>query len=160
VATIAIPNLPRGAKDNVKRLETVADVLERERNSVIEEWLRLVNYVPELTTIPLSDAQRTGHLCSLLDDLITRLRLGRNARPSICTAAGTHGNMRLAQGYSVSMLVEESRIFEVCLFRTLYLHRNTLIQSEALSDVMSIADEADKHLREAVRSFTTVRAAA
>jgi hypothetical protein len=33
----------------------------------------------------------------------------------------------------VSMLVEESRIFEVCTFRTLHLHQGNLNQSEALS---------------------------
>jgi hypothetical protein len=35
-----------GAKDKMKIPKTAAVILERERNSVIEEWLRRVNSVP------------------------------------------------------------------------------------------------------------------
>jgi hypothetical protein len=150
----------RGAKNQGKILETVAVILERERNSVIEEWLRRANSVPALTAIPLSDAERTQHLPSVFDDLIRRLRnLDQNARARICHAR-THGKMRFAQGYSVDMLVEESRIFEVSTFMTLHLHQNELIQSQALLDVMTIADEADNQLKEAVQSFIAAGAAA
>jgi hypothetical protein len=138
----------------VKILTTAAVILGRERNSVIEEWLRRANGDRVLTTIPLSDAERMAHLPSLLNDLIGRLRnLGRNAQPTTCTGAGSHGRMRFAQGYSVAMLVEESKIFEVSTFMTLHLHQSELIQSQALLDVMIIADEADKQLEETVRSF-------
>jgi hypothetical protein len=144
-----------GAKDRVKVkiLNTAAVILERERNSVIEEWLWRVNSAPALTTIPLSDAERTGHLPSLLDDLISRLRDFDQKQPSTCTGADMHGKIRFAQGYSVSMLVEESKIFEVSTFMALHLHQSELIQSRALLDVMIIADEADKQLEETVRSF-------
>jgi hypothetical protein len=53
----------------------VAEVLERELEPTITEWLRRVNLVPELTAITLSDADRTGHLPKLYSDLISRLRL-------------------------------------------------------------------------------------
>jgi hypothetical protein len=140
--------------------KTAAVILERERNCVIEEWLRRVNSAPALTTIPLSDAERTGHLPSLLDDLIRRLQnLGRK-QPTICTGADLHGKMRFAQGYSVPMLVEESQIFEASTFLTLHLHQSELIQSQALLDVITIADEADKQLEETVRSFMDLHAAA
>lgn len=134
-------------------LESVAVILERESSFVIEEWLRRVNRVPELATIPLSNAQRTCHLPGLFDDVVSRLRLGGNVQTSTCMSAQTHGNLRFAQGYSLPMLVEESRLFEVCTFSTLHLHRSNLIQSEALSDVVTIADEADRQLAEAVRGF-------
>ena len=35
---------------------SVADILERELEPTIKEWLRRVNLVPELTDIKLSDA--------------------------------------------------------------------------------------------------------
>jgi hypothetical protein len=38
---------------------SVADILERELQPTIKEWLRRVNLVPELTGIPLSDEDRT-----------------------------------------------------------------------------------------------------
>jgi hypothetical protein len=44
----------------VTKLKTVADILEREIEPTIKEWLRQVNLVPELTKISLSDQDRTA----------------------------------------------------------------------------------------------------
>jgi hypothetical protein len=144
----------------VKAAVSVAFLLERERDSTINEWLKRVNLVAELTKIPLSDTNRTGHLPKLFDDLLSRLRRGRDAQPIISIAAAAHGNERFQQGYSPSMLVEESRIFQVSTFSTLHLHQRELEQSDVLLDVITIADEADRQLTETVRSFMTALAAA
>jgi hypothetical protein len=101
-----------------KTVASVADILEREIEPTIKEWLRRVNLVPELTGIPLSDADRTGHLPKLYFDLISRLRLAKDTHPAISIAAAAHGQIRRAQGYSASMLIEESRVFQVATFRT------------------------------------------
>jgi hypothetical protein len=100
----------------------VAVILERDLAFTIKEWLKLVKLVPDLTNIPLSDSDRTGHLPKLFDDLLCRLRRGRDVQPIISIAAAVHGNVRFEQGYSASMLVEESRIFQVSTFSTLHLH--------------------------------------
>jgi hypothetical protein len=80
----------------------VADVLERELEPTIKEWLRRVNLVPELTAVTLSDADRTGHLPKLYSDLISRLRLVEDSYPPISVAAAVHGRKRRVQGYSTS----------------------------------------------------------
>jgi len=138
-----------------EKARSVADMLERELDLTVKEWLRRVNLVPELTDIPLSDADRTGHLPKLYFDLISRLRLAKDAPPPISIAAAAHGEVRRAQGYSPAMLIEESRIFEVVTFRTLHLHHRELDRKRLLLDVMVIADETDAQLMEAVRSLTT-----
>jgi len=144
----------------LKAVESVAVVLERELSSTIAEWLRCVNLIPELANIALSDADRTGHLPQLFKDLIARLRLDRDAEPPFSIAAAEHGKARFAQGYSVSMLVEESRIFQVSTFGTLHVHQSKLDQDKVLLDVMVIADEADRQLTQSVSSFMAARAAA
>ena len=106
----------------MKTVNSVAVILEREHNSMIEEWLSRVNLSPDLTAVPLSDAERTDHLPKLFDELISRLRLGRDAQPRISIVAGAHGEVRFAQGYSASMLVDESQIFQVSTFSKLHLH--------------------------------------
>jgi hypothetical protein len=140
--------------------DSVAAILEQELGSSIKEWLKQVNRVPELARIKLSDANRTGHLPQLFKDVIFRLRLARNVEPSLSMAASTHGRTRFEQGYSVSMLIEESRIFQVTTFGTLHVHQNKLDQSQVILDVMIIADEADRQLTDAVRSFMSAKAAA
>jgi hypothetical protein len=133
---------------------SVADVLERELEPTIKEWLRRVNLVPELAHTPLSDVDRMDHLPRLYHDLICRLRLGKDAKRLISTAAAMHGEIRYAQGYSAAMLVEESRVFQVATFGTLYRYESELDQNQVLLDVMVIADEVDAQLTEAVRSLT------
>jgi hypothetical protein len=137
----------------LKKVVTVADILERELNPTIKEWLRRVNLVPALTKIPLSDADRTGHLPKLYRDLISRLRLAKDAESPISVAAADHGKMRLAQGYSPAMVIEESRVFQVATFNTLHLHQNELDSTTVLAAAMVIADEVDAQLMETVRSL-------
>jgi hypothetical protein len=60
---------------NVGVKSSVADILERDLEDVIREWLFRVEAEPELTAIPLRVDDRTGHLPQLLRDVIVRLRL-------------------------------------------------------------------------------------
>jgi len=137
-----------------EKSDSVAAILERELEPTIKEWLRRVNLVPELLQIPLSDKDRTRHLPAMFRELIFRLRLPNDAHRPIYVTAGAHGQRRKAQGYSPSMLVEESRIFQVVTFQTLHLHHSELDQIRLLPDVIVIADEADSQLREAVHVLT------
>src|ERR1700722_6128024 len=43
-------------------VENVADILERELQTVTDEWLARVEKEPDLTHIPLNYEERTGHL--------------------------------------------------------------------------------------------------
>jgi hypothetical protein len=137
----------------LKKLASVADVLEREIEPTIKEWLTRVKMVPELVQLPLSDTERTGHLRELFQDLICRLRLVNDTRPPLSTSAAAHGEMRRAQGYSAAMVIDESRAFQVATFSTLHLHQDELDQNRMLLDVIVIADEVDAQLMETVRSL-------
>ena len=136
----------------------MADILEREVEPTIKEWLRRVNLVPELTDIQLSDAERTGHLPKLFHDLICRLRRVKDA-PPLSAAAAAHGLVRCGQGYSAPMLVDESRVLQVVTFGTLHLHQDELDHDHMLSDIIVIADEVDAQLMETVRTLTGAKLA-
>jgi hypothetical protein len=132
----------------------VAGILDREARQAIREWLRMVELVPALMGIRLSDKDRVRHLPVLFREIIFRLRCPTEAAWRITGTATAHGHRRQAQGYSPAMLVEESRIFQVATFNTLRLHQSELDASRVLADVVVIADEADSQLGEAVRSLT------
>ena len=133
--------------------KSVATILERELEPTIKEWLRMVNLVPELTCIPLSDDDRTQHLPPLFHDLACRLRLAKGAHLPISNDAAMHGQARRLQGYSPGMLVDESRLFQVVTFQALHLHQSELDHDQLLLDVMVIADEVDLQLMQAVRCW-------
>jgi hypothetical protein len=107
----------------------------------------------------LTDKERTGYLPKLIEDLIVRLRTpntpGEESDSINSAAAVAHGKMRRAQGYSAGMLVHDSRILQVTLFGTLQNNLSALDFSLLLPDVMTIADEVDSQLTQAMDSFMT-----
>jgi hypothetical protein len=136
--------------------ESVADILEREQDTLIHEWLALVEEQADLMSIPLSYEARTGHLPHLLDDIVVRLRLAAGTTASISVAASRQGDLRLKQGYSVAMVVEESRLLQVCLFATLHKNSNRLEYNKLLPEIVTIADEVDAQLKQQVLHYVPV----
>jgi len=132
--------------------ESVASILERNLDSTIHDWMVLVEKDKELTCIPLSFQDRTGHLPGILGDVIHRLRLQPEKASASC-AARKHGDLRHEQGYTAAMVVEESRILQVSIFNTLQNNLRSVDFSNVLLDVMTIADEVDSQLKQAMFSY-------
>ncbi len=140
--------------------ESVASILEHDLDATIQDWMALVEQDEELSRVPLSFADRTGHLPNLLAELIYRLRLPPVAKATISTAAREHGILRRQQGYSAAMMVEESRILQVSIFKTLQKSLPKVDFSKVLLDVMTIADEVDSQLKQAMLSYIDPRSRA
>jgi DNA-binding response OmpR family regulator len=140
--------------------EKVAGILQRCTSLIIEDWLTRVKENKDLSRVALSDQERTGYLPKLLDDLIVRLRSphitiqegGFISSP----AAVAHGKLRRSQGYTSAMLVQDSRILQVTLFGTLQKNLGALNFSLLLPDVMTIADEVDSQLTQAMEGYINV----
>jgi DNA-binding response OmpR family regulator len=141
---------------DVKTPEPVATVLERHSANTISDWLGRVNRSKDLVSIRLSNEGRTGHLPTLLRELVERLRAPHvdEGKAKVSLAALAHGRVRSEQGYTAAMLVEESRILQVCIFKTLRTNLSALDLSLVLTDVMTIADEVDSQLKQTIASFS------
>src|ERR1700687_2846626 len=134
-------------------VESAADILEREVHAVIEEWLIRVEKEPDLMSISMTPEERTGHLPRLLHDVIARLRLDAGMKAPISKAAAEHGNLRRKQGYTVAMMVEESRLLQISIFSPLQKSVEHLEMSLLLPDVATMADEVDAQLKEQMLRF-------
>jgi CheY-like chemotaxis protein len=132
---------------------SVAAILEHDLEATVQAWMALVEQNEELTRIPLNFEDRTGHLPNLLADLIYRLRMPATSKANLSLAAQEHGNLRRQQGYTAAMMVEESRILQVSIFKTLQNNLVSVDFSQVLLDVMTIADEVDSQLKQAMLSF-------
>ena len=146
-----------GARAVSAGTESVAQVLERERDPLIHEWLALVEKQEDLIAIPLSYTDRTGHLPQLAD-VIARLHLDSSTKAPISVAASYHGDLRRKQGYSVAMVVEESRLLQVCIFTTLHKSTRQLNYEKLLPDVVTIADEVDAQLKQQMLRYMAANA--
>jgi DNA-binding response OmpR family regulator len=136
--------------------EPVATILETHASSTVREWLTRVNGNKELNHLTMSDEARTGHLTTLLNELVQRLRTPHQneGKASLSKAAVAHGRVRSQQNYTAAMLVEESRILQVCIFKTLRSNLNAVDLALVLTDVMTIADEVDSQLKQTMVSFS------
>ncbi len=147
------------AKGNALEFESVADILERDLDAVIQDWLTRVEKEADLTCIPLNFEERTGHLPQLLHAVIVRLRLDEGTKAPISAAAAIHGDLRRKQGYTVAMAVEESRLLQVAIFSMLHKDAKRLDFSTLLPDVVTIADEVDAQLKQQMLRFMAADAA-
>jgi hypothetical protein len=100
---------------NVTALTTIAD------------WLSRVKGDDGRTRITITDHQRTGHLPKLIHELVHRLRVPRIlGAKEASEGAVEHGKVRRSQGYSIRMIIEESRMLQVSIFHTLQTSLNVV----------------------------------
>jgi CheY-like chemotaxis protein len=139
-----------------RKVESLATILERTATSSIDDWYAAVEMEEVLMAIPLSREDRCRHLPQVFRDLALRLHafkpLGTKELES--EAALQHGTERRQQGYTAAMMVEESRILQVTIFHTLQNNLGTIDFSVLLLGVMTIADEVDSQLSQAMKSYT------
>jgi CheY-like chemotaxis protein len=136
-------------------IESVATILEYSIESTIEAWYERVKRNKKLTSVSMSREQRVGHIPKILIDLVHRLRSFKSLGSSelVSAAAEEHGRFRRQQGYSAAMLVEESRMLQVSIFETLQKNLASIDFSILLNAVMTIADEVDAQLSQAMDSY-------
>jgi len=136
-------------------VETVAKILERTVETTITAWYEHIQRDSKVMSVPLSYEQRTGYLHQVLRDLAERLRssIPIGAKEMTSKAAAEHGLHRRRHGYSAAMMVEESRMLQVCVFNTLQCNLASIDFSVLLTDVMIIADEIDSQLSQAMESY-------
>jgi CheY-like chemotaxis protein len=140
---------------HLRVVESVATILGRSTDSTIRDWFERIELDESLMAVPLSRELRCVHLISVFRDLVNRLRsfkpLGSKEPMSI--SASEHGSTRRKQGYTAAMIVEESRILQVSIFNTLQNNLASIDFSVLLIGVMTIADEVDSQLSQAMKSY-------
>jgi CheY-like chemotaxis protein len=136
-------------------VESIARILERTTEDSIADWYQGVEKEDTLMAVPLTREARCKHLPQLFRDLARRLHalkpLGTKELKS--ESASEHGRERRRQGYTAAMMVEESRIFQVTIFHTLQKNLGSIDFSVLLLGVMTIADEVDSQLSQAMKSY-------
>jgi len=139
--------------------ESVASILDRDVAITIKRWLSRVEQIAELAAIPLAAKERTEYLPAMIGNITARLRAARNIEVTDCASptATAHGQLRYRQGYTAPLIVQESRILQVCIFETIERNLSTVDFTAVLPDIMIIADEVDCQLKQAIESFLTTQ---
>jgi DNA-binding response OmpR family regulator len=159
IAELIMKKLSNPAARLAVKKDRVGVILKRDTDRTIQDWISRVELNEELAALPLNFTERTGHLPLLLGDLVCRLSLAPTAAAPISKAAREHGILRRKQGYSVPMMVEESRALQVSIFNTLQNNLGVADFSTLLLDVMTIADEVDSQLKQSLIGYAAGREA-
>ena len=135
--------------------ESVATILERTSSTTIEDWYEHALLDARLMAVPMSRKQRCAHLPQLFRDLVFRLRSPTipGTKELFSEDAAEHGIARRKQGYTAAMMVEESRMLQVCIFKSLHENLDYIAFPLLLPDVMTIANEVDAQLSRAVACY-------
>lgn len=135
--------------------ERVASILSRDLDATMERWLSRVDQSQELNALSLLATQRAAYLPAIIRSIIERLITARSieAAEIPSPAAIAHGRLRYRQGYTAPLMVQESRILQVCLFETLQRNLATVDFASLLPDIMIVADEVDSQLKQSIDSF-------
>jgi CheY-like chemotaxis protein len=138
-----------------REIVSVATILDRTTEATIAEWYERAETNKMLMSIPMSCERRCAHLPQVFQELVLRLRSSKpiGSSESLSPFAALHGLNRHGVGYSAAMLVEESRLLQVCIFHCLQNNLANLDFSVLLIGVMTIADEVDSQLSQAMSSF-------
>jgi CheY-like chemotaxis protein len=144
-----------GGASPTPAVESVATVLQASIPETVAAWYQRVEEDEHLTKLPMSREERVGHVPKILTDLVLRLQSFRQLGSSelLSVAAEQHGQLRRRQGYSASMMVEESRMLQVSVFETLKKNMAVLDLSILLDSIMTIADEVDSQLAQAMTGY-------
>jgi len=136
-------------------VETVATILERTIDSTISDWYQYVITDDQLMRVALTRDERVSHLPQVFIELVKRLRSLKpiGSKATLSEAAQNHGRNRCRQGYTAAMLVEESRMLQVSIFHTLQKNLAHIDFNILLTEVMTIADEIDSQLSQAMTSY-------
>jgi CheY-like chemotaxis protein len=147
--------IANGTAETPRKVESVATILERAAPNCIDDWFVEVQRDSGLMIVPLTREQRCGHLPQLFRDLVARLRadIPFGTKGPLSTMAADHGISRRRLGYTAAMMVEESRILQVSIFHTLEKNLDFINFGVLLRQVMTIADEVDSQLRQAMECY-------
>jgi ActR/RegA family two-component response regulator len=139
--------------------ESVAAILDRDVDFLIQGWLARVHQAGELSAMVLSAEDRAAHLPEMIRNITTRLCSVRDLEVTETTsaAAAAHGQCRYRQRYTAPMIVQESRLLQVSIFETIQRNLATVDFTKVLTDIMIIADEVDSQLKQTIASFLTLQ---
>ena len=152
---VAIKERLAGGAPPLRVVESVATILERTSDSIVQDWFEHIEKDEQVMSAPLTYEERTGHLPQVIRDLVNRLRSFKSigTKELVSPAAAEHGRNRHKHGYTAAMMVEESRMLQVSVFHSLQKNLANIDFSILLTDVMTIADEIDSQLSQAMTSY-------
>ena len=129
-------------------------LIREKSDDIVERWRKELQADLRLASIRLSDKKLIDRLPLLLNDLAHLLETGGTQIPdkSLSTAA-THGAERAKQGYTIPLLVTETRVLNRVIGEVLQKNLLTMNLSTLIPEALRIGEYLQALLEESIRAF-------
>ena len=125
-----------------------------------ERWLVAAKRDAELSTIPLSDHDRSDYLPQVLPGIIAAAASSSPPAPEMRQAGRKHGENRLRQGYSIPMLVQEGRLLQAVMHDVIQENLLSVDVSWLIPDLKQLGDSMEGGLQECIQGYLSAQKSA
>ena len=147
-------NLSRRRKPVSIQTRRLAEIMADYKSDIIEEWLRAVESDTDMQAIPLSRDERIDHLPELIDEIVRiQTTASRDIVGQAKDAATKHGIRRRQQGYTVAMLLEETRLLHQAIAQCAQRNLLKIDVSNLIPDLVEVNDTIHVMLRHSTDAF-------
>jgi YesN/AraC family two-component response regulator len=145
----------RGKVHRPMPTKRVWQIVDEERDAIVRQWLELVEKMPEIAAVPLNQRERSDHIPAVLDELVRMLKAAKSTDVSrkALKAAAKHGVDRRSQGYTIPMVLEESRVLRRCVNDSVQRNLLRMEISMLLPDLSQMEESLCLQINESVRAF-------
>jgi len=156
-----IPTLVSTLKQKVRRprcseppCKRVSTVIREKSHQIVERWLNEVSADERWATIPAGKNERIDHLPLLLNELALALESSQaEASKESLSLAAAHGAQRYRQGYTIPLLVTETRILNRVIAAVLQEDLLSINLSTLIPEALKIGEYLETLLEESIRAF-------
>ena len=142
---------PRCSEPPCKRVSTV--LLEKS-DEIVERWLQEVSVDDRWKSISISRNEQIDCWPSLLAGLAKAIESGKTEMPAeLLHCAATHGAERCKQGYTIPLLVTETRILNKVIAAVLQEDLLSMNLSTLIPDALKTGEYMEILLEESIRAF-------
>jgi len=136
----------------------LAHLLRKNESEIIAEWLTMCTGDREIGSVPLDDQARADHVPVVLAEVFEMLEEHRGLVSEAALAAATeHGHERRRQGYTLNMVLKESRFLRRAVLTAVQRHLLEVNISYLLTDLIDLSDNLDTQVRYSVEAFLSPR---
>ena len=129
----------------------LADLVAQYRDQLVKAWLEEVDTDLPTAAIRLSESQRKDYAPELLDQAAAAAK-GTDINADTRGAAA-HGEARAKQGYTIAMLLRETRALHKVLGLFVQEHLSEIAVNHLVSDMTRIYETIDLQAEESAQSF-------
>jgi ActR/RegA family two-component response regulator len=137
--------------------QPLSALLRTNLDKIIEKTLIAMKSHPRLNKVPILDRARIDHIPGAITEIIHQLESNAPDIPTDAAlkAGALHGEVRREQGYTLLMLVDDTRVLDSTVCSVLQDNLLSVDLSRVIPDLNRVHDCLEAQLQEALEAFTT-----